>query len=126
MKSKGKGGEKGIKVVYISSPMKVKASASEFRALVQQLTGKDSDATRFMDANGICNELLLSQGTVGGPQESVFPFINSYQEPSIRSDSAFDKVLFPTFDQGGFMSMFESSFFCETSQSPFASLESFV
>ncbi|XP_042501330.1 uncharacterized protein LOC122079139 [Macadamia integrifolia] len=34
---------KPIKVVYISSPMKVKTSASEFRALVQELTGRDSD-----------------------------------------------------------------------------------
>ncbi|XP_039038291.1 uncharacterized protein LOC120175802 [Hibiscus syriacus] len=39
-----------IKVVYISSPMKVMTCASQFRALVQELTGKDSDAAvRFMD-----------------------------------------------------------------------------
>ncbi|ERM98135.1 hypothetical protein AMTRI_Chr01g127690 [Amborella trichopoda] len=30
-----------IKVVYISNPKMVKASASEFRALVQELTGQD-------------------------------------------------------------------------------------
>ncbi|KAJ7982359.1 sigma factor binding protein 1, chloroplastic-like [Quillaja saponaria] len=41
--------KKGIKVVYISSPMKVKTSASKFRALVQELTGQDSDTARFMD-----------------------------------------------------------------------------
>ncbi|KAI9115227.1 hypothetical protein K1719_013546 [Acacia pycnantha] len=35
--------EKNIKVTYISSPMKVKTSASNFRALVQQLTGQDSN-----------------------------------------------------------------------------------
>ena len=35
--------KKPIKVVYISNPMKVTASASEFRALVQQLTGQDAD-----------------------------------------------------------------------------------
>ncbi|KAL6138008.1 hypothetical protein ACLB2K_063296 [Fragaria x ananassa] len=35
--------KKSIKVVYISNPMKVTASASEFRALVQQLTGQDAD-----------------------------------------------------------------------------------
>lgn len=34
-----------VKVVYISNPMKVKASASQFRALVQQLTGRDADTT---------------------------------------------------------------------------------
>ncbi|KAG9454949.1 hypothetical protein H6P81_007853 [Aristolochia fimbriata] len=38
----------GIKVVYISNPMKVKASASEFRALVQELTGQDSDPAEMM------------------------------------------------------------------------------
>lgn len=32
-----------VKVVYISNPMKVNTSASEFRALVQQLTGRDAD-----------------------------------------------------------------------------------
>ncbi|TXG49157.1 hypothetical protein EZV62_025032 [Acer yangbiense] len=37
--------KKGVKVVYISSPMKVKTCASKFRALVQELTGKDSDST---------------------------------------------------------------------------------
>ncbi|XP_062093108.1 sigma factor binding protein 1, chloroplastic-like [Humulus lupulus] len=44
---------KGVKVVYISSPMKVKTSASEFRALVQELTGINSDAERFMEINGV-------------------------------------------------------------------------
>ncbi|XP_057505537.1 sigma factor binding protein 1, chloroplastic-like [Actinidia eriantha] len=34
--------KKPIKVVYISNPMKVKTSASEFRALVQELTGRDA------------------------------------------------------------------------------------
>ena len=37
--------KKGVKVVYISSPMKVNTCASKFRALVQELTGKDSDST---------------------------------------------------------------------------------
>ncbi|PVH32785.1 hypothetical protein PAHAL_9G486200 [Panicum hallii] len=39
----GGGGSKGIKVVYISSPMKLTASAEEFRAVVQELTGRDSN-----------------------------------------------------------------------------------
>ncbi|KAK6911361.1 VQ protein [Dillenia turbinata] len=39
-----KGNRKPMKVTYISSPMMVKAcNPSEFRALVQELTGKDSD-----------------------------------------------------------------------------------
>lgn len=32
-----------LKVVYISNPMMVKASAEEFRSVVQELTGQDSD-----------------------------------------------------------------------------------
>ncbi|KAK4285336.1 hypothetical protein QN277_002045 [Acacia crassicarpa] len=41
--------EKDIKVTYISSPMKVKTSASNFRALVQELTGQDSNvADKFL------------------------------------------------------------------------------
>lgn len=32
-----------LKVVYITNPIKFKASASEFRALVQELTGQDAD-----------------------------------------------------------------------------------
>lgn len=43
MKSRSK--RKSVKVVYISSPMKVKTSASRFRSLVQQLTGRNSDVS---------------------------------------------------------------------------------
>lgn len=35
--------KKAIKVVYISNPVKVSTSASQFRALVQELTGRDAD-----------------------------------------------------------------------------------
>ncbi|KAL5217027.1 hypothetical protein ABZP36_017711 [Zizania latifolia] len=42
-KGSRRGGGKGIKVVYISSPMKLTASAEEFRAVVQELTGRDSN-----------------------------------------------------------------------------------
>ncbi|CAL0332857.1 unnamed protein product [Lupinus luteus] len=42
---------KPMKVVYISNPTKVKTSASEFMALVQELTGQDAepspDPSRF-------------------------------------------------------------------------------
>lgn len=56
MKSSNKSKQKrsadsSLKVVYISSPMKVKTSASRFRTLVQELTGRDSDISRFMDTN---------------------------------------------------------------------------
>lgn len=45
-----------VKVVYISNPMKVKTSAAEFRALVQELTGQDADMpdpTRFSDTESV-------------------------------------------------------------------------
>lgn len=48
-RSPSSSGKCGVKVVYISSPMKVSASTSEFRAVVQELTGQDSDVTRFME-----------------------------------------------------------------------------
>lgn len=37
--------QKPMKVVYISNPVRFKATTSEFRALVQELTGQDSDQT---------------------------------------------------------------------------------
>ncbi|XP_045799060.1 sigma factor binding protein 2, chloroplastic [Trifolium pratense] len=47
---------KPIKVVYISNPMKVTTSASEFRALVQELTGQYAesppDPSRYQDFSG--------------------------------------------------------------------------
>uniref|UniRef100_A0ACD5WYN1 Uncharacterized protein n=1 Tax=Avena sativa TaxID=4498 RepID=A0ACD5WYN1_AVESA len=39
----GSGRSKGIKVVYISNPMKITASAEEFRTVVQELTGRHSN-----------------------------------------------------------------------------------
>ncbi|EOY08946.1 hypothetical protein QUC31_010707 [Theobroma cacao] len=51
---KKKNNNKPIKVVYISNPMKVKTSASKFRALVQELTGQDAelpDPTKFTDTD---------------------------------------------------------------------------
>lgn len=45
-----------VKVVYISTPMKVKTSASRFRSLVQELTGRDSDIERIMENNGSITE----------------------------------------------------------------------
>ncbi|KAL5546605.1 hypothetical protein UlMin_006292 [Ulmus minor] len=58
---------KPIKIVYISNPMMVKTSASEFRALVQELTGQNAeypDPTKFpaTDYNvGGSNHLLGHQ-----------------------------------------------------------------
>lgn len=44
-----------IKVVYISNPMKVKTSVSGFRALVQELTGRDAalpDPDKVLEVDG--------------------------------------------------------------------------
>ncbi|PWA60382.1 hypothetical protein CTI12_AA356140 [Artemisia annua] len=38
--------KKPVKVVYISNPMKVKTTPSEFRAVVQQLTGKYANSSQ--------------------------------------------------------------------------------
>lgn len=51
-KRQSKRNKKEIKVTYISSPMKVKTSASNFRALVQELTGQYSNvAEMFVEVN---------------------------------------------------------------------------
>lgn len=52
--SKNKKKQLPLKVVYITNPMKFTATASEFRALVQELTGQDadvSDISRFAAAD---------------------------------------------------------------------------
>ncbi|XP_058107482.1 nuclear speckle RNA-binding protein B-like [Magnolia sinica] len=54
--------KKPIKIVYISNPMKVETSASEFRALVQELTGQDSD--------------YRSSSSSSSPSSSGFPKFN--------------------------------------------------
>ncbi|KAK1374116.1 VQ domain-containing protein [Heracleum sosnowskyi] len=41
--------KKPVKVVYVATPVKVNISASNFRALVQELTGRESDLSRFED-----------------------------------------------------------------------------
>ncbi|XP_027173895.1 sigma factor binding protein 1, chloroplastic-like [Coffea eugenioides] len=59
--------KKPVKVVYISNPMKVKTSASEFRALVQELTGQDADMpdpTKYSDTDsvgGSCQEEVSTE-----------------------------------------------------------------
>ncbi|XP_057737276.1 uncharacterized protein LOC130954538 [Arachis stenosperma] len=63
--SKSRGKKDNFKVTYISSPMKVKTSASKFRAVVQELTGQDSnvadvifmeEATNTTNCNVINND----------------------------------------------------------------------
>ncbi|XP_062207187.1 uncharacterized protein LOC133908961 [Phragmites australis] len=58
------GGKKPIKVVYISNPMRVKTSASGFRALVQELTGRHADPSKYSP------EDLSSVGGGGADEEA--------------------------------------------------------
>ncbi|GAV69405.1 VQ domain-containing protein [Cephalotus follicularis] len=109
--------KKDIKVVYISSPMKINTCASKFRALVQELTGKDSDvALQFMDTDyGAQNSLRVPDHNRG--VRTYMPAVEFNNESPICSDSAFepfDDVLVPQME-GGFMEMLTSNIFHESS-----------
>ncbi|CAD6209746.1 unnamed protein product [Miscanthus lutarioriparius] len=60
-KSGGGGGKKPIKVLYIDNPMRVKTSAAGFRALVQELTGRHADPSKYspndLDSGGVAQGL---------------------------------------------------------------------
>lgn len=100
-----------IKVVYISSPMKVKTSASKFRSLVQELTGRDSDMARDRIQHLIDNDQASS--TFDHSLSSWVPMMDlSFQESPTSSDSlveSFDDV-FASYMNQGFSSTFSSNF----------------
>ncbi|KAL4386457.1 hypothetical protein GQ457_09G026180 [Hibiscus cannabinus] len=123
--------KKDLKVVYISSPMKVKTCASQFRALVQELTGKDSDvADRFMDNssyedttpdNSPTNSDTARRAVAEGDGGVIgqLPLLNI---------SNSDQSVFGPFDdelmsEGSFLGMFTSNLFHDPSQ--FDALRSF-
>lgn len=84
--------KKPIKVVYISNPVKFTTSASEFRALVQDLTGRDSDLPFDMD------NYVFSPPDVLEPEAkaetstaaSLSPELNNIATPVISCSSAID------------------------------------
>ncbi|XP_060169088.1 uncharacterized protein LOC132599958 [Lycium barbarum] len=88
-----------VKVVYISTPMKVKTSATRFRSLVQELTGRDSDIARIMETNGmtefedIHHELLPTKSSSPSPSpspspsSSLLPAKSSSYSSSVSSES---------------------------------------
>ncbi|XWS74566.1 hypothetical protein CRYUN_Cryun01aG0009200 [Craigia yunnanensis] len=108
--------KKDVKVVYISSPMKVKTCASQFRALVQELTGKDSDvADRFMDNyDSSENSPTNSEATTRVVDDHP---VFGLPLPNSNHESVFD-----TFDdvglmsEGSFSGMFTSNLFHDPSQ----------
>ncbi|KAF5474261.1 hypothetical protein F2P56_006175 [Juglans regia] len=69
-KTKSKKNFKPIKVVYISNPMKVKTSASQFRALVQELTGQDAEFP-------VPTKFLCTDNDVGGHQTVPGPVMKA-------------------------------------------------
>ncbi|EEF40226.1 uncharacterized protein LOC8273898 [Ricinus communis] len=78
-----------MKVVYISNPMKFKISASEFRALVQELTGQYSElpadpSKRIVDS---------SDDHVGGGNHTVLDHASSKTDDDYDVDNhALDQV----------------------------------
>ena len=89
----GKTSEKdtAMKVVYISTPMKVKTSASKFRAIVQELTGRESDVVGIMESYGDRDTWILSdhhhqQQQQRDGHDGVFPSL-SQEDPDRRRAS---------------------------------------
>ncbi|KAJ6700132.1 SIGMA FACTOR BINDING PROTEIN 1 CHLOROPLASTIC [Salix purpurea] len=102
-----------MRVVYISNPMKFKASnASEFRALVQKLTGQDSELpnpSKFVDSDGNAvggnfqmvpnaSKTVVVDGGGGGGSAQEVPVDDPSQEQPERQDApfeSFDDVFMP-------------------------------
>lgn len=117
IKGKGKrkgGGDESLKVVYISSPMKVRTSVARFRSLVHQLTGKHSDIGPYLD----CDEGALvgfrdEDGTL--LPDRVFSSLSNSNDTSTATPATSDSFLgtvdsafatAPTEDRfGGFFSL---------------------
>ncbi|KAF8403654.1 hypothetical protein HHK36_011758 [Tetracentron sinense] len=79
--------KKPIKVVHISNPMKVKTSASEFRALVQKLTGRDS---KFFETDGFQTVPDRGMKLADGDHVQEVPMLNPcHKLPSKCSDDSF-------------------------------------
>lgn len=92
-----------VKVVYISTPLKVRTCASKFQALVQELTGKDSDIYELAElSNGNyldCGGLSPLQSSRESPTSS-----NSFPDPPLFCNM--DDILVT-----GISSIEESTFF---------------
>lgn len=98
-----------VKVVYISTPMKVKTSASRFRSLVQELTGRHSDIARIMETNGSITEFedihhkhkevneLPTKSTSPSPSSSSLLLAKSSDSSPMSSESN-NYFMEPNFD----------------------------
>ncbi|XP_019187217.1 PREDICTED: uncharacterized protein LOC109181759 [Ipomoea nil] len=119
--------EKAVKVVYISTPMKVKTSASRFRSLVQELTGRHSDTARIMEANdgatdfefvpdlaaaaggddGVIFGALKNEGRHSSPSFFRYPMVNNSVEESPTSSESLAE---PPLDDQVFSSQVDEQF----------------
>ncbi|XP_042471631.1 uncharacterized protein LOC122053707 [Zingiber officinale] len=91
--------KKPVKVVYISNPMRVTASAATFRALVQKLTGRDSDVdaiASFSAAASVAEPPLALSGSTTTTSKSVDP-CNSLVAPSEVFGGGFDAQMLENF-----------------------------
>ncbi|KAL9344473.1 hypothetical protein Peur_062148 [Populus x canadensis] len=78
-----------IKIKYISSPTMVKATnATEFRAIVQELTGKDSKVEDPCDANEEASQ-VPRHGTQRFDVESVDGAFSNNTSPFLQTEDGF-------------------------------------
>jgi len=79
--------KKDIKFTYISSPVKVKTNASNFRALVQELTGQDSnvaETTTMPLEEKYCDDERVNKGAYSTHQQwkvDHVPHQNTFLKP---------------------------------------------
>ncbi|KAK3025647.1 hypothetical protein RJ639_040633 [Escallonia herrerae] len=114
MRSRSSRKKEELKVVYISSPMKLKTSASRFRALVQELTGRDSDVSnsRFSHmVDGGCSEFVHEDHISGVALREE----DRTRESPASSESALDQDVFGSSMVDRWDRMFDSNTFFESS-----------
>lgn len=113
--------KKDFKVVYISTPMKVETCASQFRALVQELTGKDSDvADRLADYSNYDSSTPdhsptnseMTRAAAGDRVNNGQPLLHSNNIGSVLFDPVCDELM----SEGSFMGMFTSNWSHDPSQ----------
>ncbi|KAK1278217.1 hypothetical protein QJS04_geneDACA003582 [Acorus gramineus] len=93
--------KKPIKVVYISNPTRVETSPSKFRSLVQELTGQDSDVSRFEN-----NKQVSTPSSEEEP-----PPHQQQQQPIVLVDDESDLLMRKNIEEAAFeLELFNGSF----------------
>ncbi|GAU49871.1 hypothetical protein TSUD_366270 [Trifolium subterraneum] len=83
--------KKDIKVTYISSPVKVKTNASNFRALVQELTGQDSNVAEITtmpleEKDCVHHERVMNKGASTHQQWKVDDHLSHQEDTFLKAD----------------------------------------